>query len=65
MAGNWPSLPLAQAAVNPERLAQLKEAGERAHATLEILPKEIAREYTKQIQQLQNEIDKLEKDGNK
>jgi hypothetical protein len=62
---SYPSLPFAQAAINPSLLVRLKEAGERAHATLEILPKEIAREYIKPMQQLQDMIDRLEKEGNK
>jgi hypothetical protein len=45
----------------PDLLARLKECGDRAHATLETLPKAIAREYVKQLNQLQATIEKFSK----
>ena len=62
---SWPSLPAARAATDPMLLQKLKEAGERAHETLEKLPKSIARGYAKAMQILQDKIDELEKEGNK
>jgi len=62
---SYPKLPFAQPAINPSLLALLKEAGEKAYATPETLPKAIAREYIRPMQQLQDTIDRLEKGGNK
>jgi hypothetical protein len=63
---NWPAyqsppMPLAKAAISPDVLTRLKMAGEIAHATLKELPKEIARLYAKQMIQLQNTIERLNK----
>ena len=57
----YPPSPPAKPAIDPGLLVRLKEAGERAHATLEKLPKELARQYAKQMNQLQELIDKLVK----
>lgn len=67
---NWPayqshSLSAAKAAIDPDKLTRLNMAGDIAHATLEELPKEIAREYSQQLSQLQSLIEKLNKEGNK
>ena len=60
-----PPLPPARPAIDLGKLERLKMAGELAHATLEELPKEIAREYSQQLSQLQSLIEKLNKEGNK
>jgi hypothetical protein len=52
---------LAKEAVGPDTLTRLKMAGEIAHATLEKMPKKIARLYSKQMIQLQDTIEKLRK----
>ena len=43
----------------PKKLARLIEAGERAHETLQALPKDVQEAYEKQFKMLCEKVDKL------